>query len=266
MKIILQRIYDQPQRKGDRALVDRLWPRGVTRDKAALNDWCKELSPSPRLRVWYGHDPAKWPEFRKKYLGELEKKKDEAHKLLQRADKKDLVLLYGAKDEEHTHALVLKDFFALLSAPSASERRKYAPVLTDQDYEMLASFRFALRRFLTFSKTAARRSGLTPRQHQALLGIRGMQSKSMSSISDLAAFLILRHNSTVELVNRLIAANLVAKTTDPEDKRRVLLKLTALGEKRLATLSQTHLDELEHIEPELQRVLARLKDYKHIRG
>ena len=136
------------------------------------------------------------------------------------------------------------------------------PRLDDEDYEMLASFRFALRRFLAFSEAAARRDGLTPRQHQALLGIRSMQGRGASSVSDLAAFLILQHNSTVELVDRLVAAGLVAKTTDPKDGRRVLLTLTKLGEKRLANLSQAHLDELDQIGPELRRLLTRIQRYR----
>ncbi len=264
MKISILRIYDEAPHKGKgyRVLVDRLWPRGITKDRAELDEWCKELSPSPKLRIWYGHDPAKWPEFSKKYKKELDKKKDEARGLLKRTRKKNLLLLYGAKDKEHTHALVLKDFLESLPPSTAKIKQTDNLVLTDEDYEMLASFRFALRRFLAFSKTAARRSNLTPRQHQALLGIRAMQAKSVSSISDLAAFLILRHNSTVELVDRLIAAGLVKKAVDPEDGRRVILSLTKRGEKRLTALSQTHLDELEYIEPELQRFLERLRSYK----
>ncbi len=140
------------------------------------------------------------------------------------------------------------------------------PRLDDEDYEMLASFRFALRRFLAFSEAAARRDGLTPRQHQALLGIRSMQqSRGASSVADLAAFLILQHNSTVELVDRLVAAGLVARTTDPKDGRRVLLILTELGEKRLANLSQAHLDELDQIGPELRRLLTRIQRYRRTR-
>ncbi|WP_288051123.1 MarR family winged helix-turn-helix transcriptional regulator [Acidiphilium sp.] len=139
--------------------------------------------------------------------------------------------------------------------------------LTDEDYEMLASFRFALRKFIAFSEAAARRDGLTPRQHQALLGIRAMQGQGAASVSDLAAFLILQHNSTVELVDRLVAAGFVARATDPEDGRRVRLALTGSGEARLAALSQTHLDELEQIGPELRRLLARIQRYRRrVRG
>ena len=136
------------------------------------------------------------------------------------------------------------------------------PQINDDDYEMLASFRFTLRKFLAFSETAARRDGLTPRQHQALLGIRSMQTRGTASISDLASFLILQHNSTVELVDRLVASGLVLRSTDPDDGRRVLLEVTNLGEKLLANLSYTHLDELELIGPELRRLLARIQRYR----
>ncbi len=139
--------------------------------------------------------------------------------------------------------------------------------LTDEDHEMLASFRFALRKFIAFSEAAARRDGLTPRQHQALLGIRAMQDRGSASVSDLAAFLILQHNSAVELVDRLVAAGFVMRATDPEDGRRVRLALTESGEARLAALSQTHLDELEQIGPELRHLLTRIQRYRRrVRG
>ena len=108
-KIIPCRIYDDAL-KGYRVLVDRLWPRGVSKNHAALDEWCKEISPSPALRTWYGHDPEKWPVFRRKYAAELKQNADAAHALLARAGRKPLILLYGAKDSEHSHALALKDF------------------------------------------------------------------------------------------------------------------------------------------------------------
>lgn len=130
--------------------------------------------------------------------------------------------------------------------------------LSDEDYRTLASFRFAIRRFLSFSEKAARASGLTPRQHQALLGIKSMQPSGTANIADLAAFLIVHHNSTVELVNRLADAGLVARSTDAADRRRVLIRLTAEGEARLASLSASHVTELQRIRPELQRLLSQI--------
>ena len=132
------------------------------------------------------------------------------------------------------------------------------PTLSHDDYRTLAAFRFALRRFLSFSETAAREAGLTPRQHQALLGIKAAPVAGVASVSELAAFLLLHHNSTVELVDRLEAAGLVARTPDPEDRRRVLVRLTAAGERHLADLSAVHLAELERIRPELQNLLERM--------
>lgn len=109
MRIILQRIYDDSQQSGYRVLVDRIWPRGVTKEKAGLDEWCKDVAPSTALRKWFGHDPAKWEVFRKKYLKELKGNGDVIKGLLRRAGKRPIVLLYGAKDIVHTHALVLKD-------------------------------------------------------------------------------------------------------------------------------------------------------------
>ncbi len=110
MKIVTQRIYDEKPQPGYRALVDRLWPRGVTKARAALGEWCRELAPSPELRKWFNHEPEKFAGFRRKYLKELAGKKDEGRQLLTRAGKKNLVLLYGAKDPEINHAVVLKEF------------------------------------------------------------------------------------------------------------------------------------------------------------
>ncbi|HQT89616.1 MAG TPA: MarR family transcriptional regulator [Acidiphilium sp.] len=130
------------------------------------------------------------------------------------------------------------------------------PHLTDRDYRTLASFRFALRQFLTFSEAAAREAGLTPRQHQALLGIKNTQNAGGAGIGDLASFLILHHNSTVELVDRLVRAGYVKRGDDTADRRRVLLSLTELGEARLAALSSIHLAEIERIGPELKHLLS----------
>ncbi|MGC9270950.1 MarR family winged helix-turn-helix transcriptional regulator [Acidiphilium sp.] len=133
------------------------------------------------------------------------------------------------------------------------------PRLTDHDYRTLAAFRFALRRFITFSEAAAREAGLTPRQHQALLGIRNARSDGGASIADLAAFLILHHNSTVELIDRLVTAGYVTRDHDPTDRRRVRLRLTDAGDARLAALSTIHLAEIERIGPELNRLLSQMQ-------
>lgn len=107
----IRRVYDPPLKKdGFRILVDRLWPRGLTKEGVMFDAWAKALAPSTALRKWYGHNPALWPDFRKQYEQELEKNKAipafiEAHR-----GKKVITLLYAGKDNEHTHALVLRDF------------------------------------------------------------------------------------------------------------------------------------------------------------
>jgi uncharacterized protein YeaO (DUF488 family) len=113
MKILASRIYDDAP-AGYRALVDRLWPRGLSKQKAALDEWCKQLAPSPELRKWFNHDPAKWPDFQKRYTTELKAGQSEAAALLKRAGKGPLVLLYGAKDTEHNQAIVLQKFLQSL--------------------------------------------------------------------------------------------------------------------------------------------------------
>ena len=132
------------------------------------------------------------------------------------------------------------------------------PSLSDEDYQTLAAFRFALRRFLAFSETAAGEAGLTPRQHQALLGIKNARGNG-ASIADLAAFLILRHNSTVELVDRLVQAGYALRHEDGADRRRVRVRLTDLGEARLAELTGIHLAEIGRIGPELKDLLNQMQ-------
>ncbi len=114
MQIVTQRIYDDHAHRGYRVLVDRLWPRGISKAEADLDDWWKDLAPSGELRKWFAHDAEKWPEFCKKYKRELKKHENEAGELLQKVTKKRLVLLYGAKTEEYNHALVLKDYLDAL--------------------------------------------------------------------------------------------------------------------------------------------------------
>lgn len=110
MNIEIHRIYEDDSPQGYRALVDRIWPRGISKKEAKLDGHWKELAPSNDLRKWFDHDPEKWGDFRKKYLGELSQHKEKAKECLEAVDQKNLVLLYGAKDKEHNQALVLKEY------------------------------------------------------------------------------------------------------------------------------------------------------------
>jgi uncharacterized protein YeaO (DUF488 family) len=94
---------------GRRFLVDRLWPRGVRRTDLALDGWVKEAAPSNELRRWFGHDVARWPEFRRRYLAELAAAPDAVAPLLDAARTGDLTLLYAARDAEHNNAVVLRE-------------------------------------------------------------------------------------------------------------------------------------------------------------
>lgn len=109
--IHLKRAYDEASKKdGKRILVERLWPRGVSKDKADLDLWLKDIAPSTELRKWFGHDPERWKEFKERYWKEL-KKNDEAVKTLRDEIKGGSVtLIYAAHDEEHNGALALKNF------------------------------------------------------------------------------------------------------------------------------------------------------------
>ena len=107
--IQLKRVYEKPSRKdGVRILVDRLWPRGLTKERAAVNLWLKDVAPSPELRKWFGHDPARWEQFQERYRQELREKKDAVQLLQQKGKECTVTLVYAARDEEHNGALVLK--------------------------------------------------------------------------------------------------------------------------------------------------------------
>jgi uncharacterized protein YeaO (DUF488 family) len=113
MKIQIKRVYEKPDPKdGFRILVDRLWPRGLTKEKAAVDLWLKDIAPSTELRKWFGHDPEKWKEFQKKYLKELKENKEAVDTLKEHLKKGTVTLLYAAKDEAHNEAEVLKDYFS----------------------------------------------------------------------------------------------------------------------------------------------------------
>ena len=107
--IQLKRVYEKPSRKdGVRILVDRLWPRGLTKERAAVSLWLKDVAPSSELRKWFGHDPAKWKEFQMRYRKELRQKKDALMLLKQKSEDRTVTFVYGARDEQHNEAVVLR--------------------------------------------------------------------------------------------------------------------------------------------------------------
>jgi len=111
MKIRLKRAYEPPDNQdGVRLLVERLWPRGQTKEKARIDEWFKDIAPSQDLRKWYGHDPEKWEEFRRRYLDELRRNPDVVDRLRQRLKDGPVTFVFAAKDEERNSALVLKEF------------------------------------------------------------------------------------------------------------------------------------------------------------
>ena len=110
MDIRLKRAYEDPAAAdGYRVLVDRLWPRGVSRERAHLDEWARELAPSSGLRRWFGHDPARFGEFRRRYRAELGAQEAKLVELRGHARRGALTLVYGARDEEHNDAVVLAE-------------------------------------------------------------------------------------------------------------------------------------------------------------
>lgn len=108
MNIKIKRVYEKPDKEdGKRILVDRLWPRGLTKEKASVDLWLKDIAPSTELRKWFGHDPSKWEEFKVRYLRELKENIEPVQILRQELKKGKVTILYGAKDEEHNEALVI---------------------------------------------------------------------------------------------------------------------------------------------------------------
>ena len=109
--IRLKRVYEPPSPDdGTRILVERLWPRGVNKQTAAIEHWAKEVAPSPELRKWYGHDVEKWDEFRRRYEAELDQKTNLLDDLKKRVKEGPVTFVYAAKDEEHNSAMVLREY------------------------------------------------------------------------------------------------------------------------------------------------------------
>ena len=108
----LKRVYEPASRTdGFRILVDRVWPRGVSKDEAALGLWLKDVAPSTELRKWFGHKPERWKSFAEKYRAELDRNADAVDRLMEQArEHRTVTLLFGAKDETHNQAVVLRDY------------------------------------------------------------------------------------------------------------------------------------------------------------
>lgn len=112
-KIHVKRAYEPPSHEdGLRVLVDRLWPRGLSKTKAAVDVWIKDVAPSTALRRWFNHDPAKWSEFRRRYIQELESKRAMVAALIGAVRRGKVTLLFSAKDEEHNNAVALQAYLS----------------------------------------------------------------------------------------------------------------------------------------------------------
>jgi uncharacterized protein YeaO (DUF488 family) len=111
--ILAKRVYDPPEKTdGHRVLVDRLWPRGISREKARVDEWLKEIAPSSGLRIWYGHDPEKWKEFKARYFRELDRNRPQVEALQKRIKAGKTTLLYASRERELNNAAALKEYLA----------------------------------------------------------------------------------------------------------------------------------------------------------
>jgi uncharacterized protein YeaO (DUF488 family) len=111
----IKKVYGRPSPDdGKRILVDRLWPRGLTKEEAHIDEWLKDIAPSDELRRWFSHDPSKWQEFKNRYKRELQGKKEEIERIKKEAEKGTVTLLFSAKDTEYNNAVVLKEVLGTL--------------------------------------------------------------------------------------------------------------------------------------------------------
>lgn len=124
MPILLKRAYE-PFSAGDgfRILVDRLWPRGIAKNTAHIDLWLKEIAPSTALRQWFGHEPSKWEEFRRRYREELRHNPEAVAQIMEHLRGGAVTLVYGAKDEEHNQAVVLKEYLETRKHPATASHR-----------------------------------------------------------------------------------------------------------------------------------------------
>ena len=113
MSVKIKRVYENPGKEdGFRILVDRLWPRGLTKEKAKVDLWLKDIAPTTELRKWFGHDPEKYAEFKKRYLHEVKENKEALSTLKEQIKKGDVTLIYAARDQNNNEALVLKELLS----------------------------------------------------------------------------------------------------------------------------------------------------------
>jgi uncharacterized protein YeaO (DUF488 family) len=118
----LKRAYNAPSRSdGTRILIDRLWPRGVKKATAAIDMWVKDIAPSTALRKWFGHDPARWQQFRRRYSDEIHRQRDRLEELRSLAERGRITLVFAAHDEAHNDAVVLRDILLGQSAERTSD-------------------------------------------------------------------------------------------------------------------------------------------------
>jgi len=112
-RIAIARAYDElPRSAGARLLVDRIWPRGVSRHDLKIDEWIRDVAPSAKLRKWFGHDPARWEEFQRRYRAELDSQPEAVERCLVWCRKGPVLLLFGARDREHNQAVVLRDYLS----------------------------------------------------------------------------------------------------------------------------------------------------------
>ncbi len=115
MSVRVKRVYDQPAKAdGYRVLVDRLWPRGLKKSEARIDEWLREIAPSTTLRKWFKHDPSRWKEFKEKYAAELDGHREQVETLVREARRRNVTRLFSAKETEHNNAVALKEYIEQL--------------------------------------------------------------------------------------------------------------------------------------------------------
>jgi uncharacterized protein YeaO (DUF488 family) len=115
--IRVKRIHDSPEPEdGARLLVDRIWPRGISKERAALDAWMREVAPSTELRKWFGHDASRWREFKRRYASELSDRRELVDEILELARRRRVTLLYSARDREHNQAIALAEYLNQLAS------------------------------------------------------------------------------------------------------------------------------------------------------